>query len=341
MDYKLVKLALNYCYPLYNSSCSKEVRSPAMYVVMYISAVAVVMLTVCGNLMVLLSISHFKQLHTPTNLLLLSLTVADFLVGVMVMPFSLIELIETCWYFGETFCILYNIFVFVLTSVSISNLVFVAIDRYFAVCDPLLYSTKITIKITCLFILLSWLVSLLYNIALIYFNGNMSKSAKLSACLGDCLLSISEHWGTADLLITFVSPCSIMLTLYLKIFIVARKHAQAISCAADQIYSTTGVQRTIPKKSERKAAKTLGIVVGFFLLCWVPYYICTLVEANMNLSSSSVLMNFLSWLVYFNSFVNPVIYSLLYPWFQKSMKLIVTFEICSPASSLMNLFPEN
>nr|XP_015209381.1 PREDICTED: trace amine-associated receptor 13c-like [Lepisosteus oculatus] len=221
--------SLNYCYPLYNSSCSKEVRSPAMYVVMYISAVAVVMLTVCGNLMVLLSISHFKQLHTPTNLLLLSLTVADFLVGVMVMPFSLIELIETCWYFGETFCILYNIFVFVLTSVSISNLVFVAIDRYFAVCDPLLYSTKITIKITCLFILLSWLVSLLYNIALIYFNGNMSKSAKLSACLGDCLLSISEHWGTADLLITFVSPCSIMLTLYLKIFIVARKHAQAIS----------------------------------------------------------------------------------------------------------------
>uniref|UniRef100_W5NNB2 Trace amine-associated receptor 13c-like n=1 Tax=Lepisosteus oculatus TaxID=7918 RepID=W5NNB2_LEPOC len=330
---------LNYCYQQYNLSCSKEVRSPAVYVVMYISAVAVVMLTVCGNLVVIISISHFKQLHTPTNLLLLSLTVADFLVGVMVMPFSLIELIETCWYFGETFCTLYNIFVFVLTSVSISNLVFVAIDRYFAVCDPLLYSTKITIKIPCLFILLSWLVSLLYNVALIYCNENIGRSAKLNACLGDCLLSVNKNWGTADLLITFVVPCSIMLTLYLKIFIVARKHAQAIRCAADQIHSTTGVQRTIPKKSERKAAKTLGIVVLGFLLCWVPYYICIIVEANMNLSSS-VLMNFLSFLVYFNSSVNPVIYGLFYPWFQKSLKLIVTFKICSPASSLINLFPE-
>ncbi|MBN3307114.1 TAAR6 protein, partial [Amia calva] len=90
-----------------------------VYVVMYISAAVVVMLTVCGNLLVIISISHFKQLHTPTNLLLLSLAVAGLLMGVTVMPLCLVS-----------FCL--------------NHVACIATDRYLAVCDPLLYSTKIT-----------------------------------------------------------------------------------------------------------------------------------------------------------------------------------------------------
>uniref|UniRef100_W5NNB1 Trace amine-associated receptor 13c-like n=1 Tax=Lepisosteus oculatus TaxID=7918 RepID=W5NNB1_LEPOC len=326
---------VGYCFES-NSSCLKEVRSPAVYVVMYISAVAVVMLTVCGNLVVIISISHFKQLHTPTNFLMLSLAVADFLVGAVVMPFYLILLIETCWYFGETFCILYNVSVFFLTSVSVSNVACIAIDRYFAVCYPLLYSAKVTDNITASVILLNWLLSLLYNLAFMYFNGNMGGAEKLNICLGDCMLFISKSWVIIDLLCTLILPCSIMITLYFKIFIVARKHARAISSVTEQMRSADGANNNISTKSERKAAKTLGILVIVFLLCLVPYYISCLVLENVD--RSSLVLCFLAWLLYFNSAINPIIYALFYPWFQKSVKLIVKLKIFKIESSLINVF---
>ncbi|XP_069041822.1 trace amine-associated receptor 13c-like [Lepisosteus oculatus] len=328
--------AVEYCFES-NSSCLKEVRSPAVYVVMYISAAAVVMLTVCGNLVVIISISHFKQLHTPTNFLMLSLAVADFLVGIAVMPFCLILLIETCWYFGDIFCMFYNLFVFFLTSVSISNVACIAIDRYFAVCYPLLYSTKVTVNITSSVILLSWLISLLYNLAFMYFNGNIGGAEKMTICLGDCLLFNTKSWVVIDLIFTLILPCSVMITLYFKIFIVARKHARAINSVTEQMCGDAGSNK-ISAKSERKAAKTLGILVIVFLLCLVPYYICCLVLKNVDRESTNIVLNLLCWLLYFNSAINPIIYALFYPWFQKSVKLIVTLKIFKIESSLISVF---
>ncbi|XP_066569501.1 trace amine-associated receptor 13c-like [Amia ocellicauda] len=329
---------VQYCFPTSNSSCPKELRPAAVYVVMYISAAAVVMLTVCGNLLVIISISHFKQLHTPTNLLLLSLAVADLLIGVTVMPFSLIVLIEMCWYFGETVCIMFNMFRFLLSSVSINNVACIAIDRYFAICDPLLYSTKITRNITLLMIILNWLFSLLYNSLLIYVNNNMSSTEELTVCYGDCFFVMSEAWRVVDLLL-FILPGSIMIILYAKVFFVAKRHVKVISVITEQASSKNkNRSKKMPITSERKAAKTLGIVVAVFLLCLVPYYVWNVIDSNVKLSTSSVMINFLYWLVFFSSAVNPIIYALFYPWFQKSVKFIVTLRIFKPASSLLNLF---
>ncbi|XP_039605659.1 trace amine-associated receptor 13c-like [Polypterus senegalus] len=300
---------VQYCFYSGNISCPKAVRSMAFYVIIYIFAAASVMLTICGNLVVIISISHFKQLHTPTNLHVLSLAVADFLIGLIVMPFTIIQTIETCWYFGDIFCFVHTVFYLVLTSASISSLVFIAIDRYFAICHPFMYTHKITITVTWCFIGLSWLLSMVYTWAILFFKGNVDGVTDLNACPGD--------------------------------FIVARRHARLISSMSQQISSIEGNKQNISKRSERKAAKTLGIVIFVFFLCWVPYYICTLIVPNMYVSNPSLAIHVLSWVSYFNSSLNPIIYALFYPWFQKSLKLIVTFKICSPSSSLINLFAEN
>ncbi|XP_039605669.1 trace amine-associated receptor 13c-like [Polypterus senegalus] len=286
-----------------NSSYPKRSQPAAMYVLLYFFSASLVILTVCGNLLVIISISHFRQLHTPTNILVLSLAVADLSIGIFGIPFAMIKTIENCWYFGEIFCLVYNLITFISTSVSISNLVFIAVDRYVAVCDPLRYTSTITVSFAGYFTALGWVFSLVYTVIIISING-IDSSEGQDGCPHDCFVILSEH-------------------------------AKIIS---NTIQDYKQGKKNISKKSERKAAKTLGIVMGVFLLCWVPYYLCGLIDSYLNFNAPPIVKNIFIWLAYFNSSVNPIIYALFYPWFQKSAKLIITLKILSPESSLVSLF---
>ncbi|XP_051780130.1 trace amine-associated receptor 13c-like [Erpetoichthys calabaricus] len=332
---------VQYCFEAGNVSCLKEIRPTVVYVVLYIFSAAVVMLTIWGNLFVMISIFHFKQLHTPTNLLVLSLAVADFLVGATVMPFTVIRSIEKCWYFGSVGCTIHSICFLVLTAVSIGSLVLIAIDRYFAICHPFFYSAKVTIPVTCIFIAISWTVSLFYSLSILYFKGYIDDAKELNICPGDCAFVFNTTWGTVDMIVTFIIPFLLMILFYTLIFIVAKKHARLINNMSKHVRSSEGRMFNLPKKSETKAAITLGIVVIVFILCWVPYYISTFLVPYMNVDDPSVILQAFSWVAYCNSSMNPIIYALFYPWFQKSVKLIITFKIYSPGSSLINLFPDS
>ncbi|XP_051780135.1 trace amine-associated receptor 13c-like [Erpetoichthys calabaricus] len=328
-----------YCYYSGDVLCIKEIRATSVSVILYLFAAVVVMLTFFGNLVVIISISHFKQLHTPTNILVLSLAVADFFVGLFIMPFMVIQSIETCWYFGNIFCLIYTMLLYILTETSIFNLVMIAIDRYLALCDPLLYSTKITVRVATFSVGLIWFLSLCYTCALLFSNGNTEGIIGLDPCPGDCLVVLNSTWGTLDLVCSFLLPVSIMITLYAKIFVVAKRHIRAIS--TQQKVFTEKSRNKLAKKSERKAAKTLAIVVAVFILCWLPFYISTILNQFLNLSIPSTIACGFLWLAYINSSLNPIIYAFFYPWFQKSLKLMVTFKIFSTGSSLISLLPEN
>ncbi|KAF4024579.1 hypothetical protein G4228_016519 [Cervus hanglu yarkandensis] len=92
--------AVPLCYEDLNGSCVKTPYSPASWVILYTVFGFGAVLAVFGNLLVMTAILHFKQLHSPTSFLITSLACADFLVGVTVMPFSMVRSVESCWYFG-------------------------------------------------------------------------------------------------------------------------------------------------------------------------------------------------------------------------------------------------
>ncbi|KAK2814437.1 hypothetical protein Q5P01_000480, partial [Channa striata] len=84
------------------------------------------------------------------------------------------------------------------------------------------------------------------------------------------------------------------------------------------------------KKSELKAARTLGVVVAVFIMCYCPFYCVSLSRSDITMASST--NTFINFLVLLNSCLNPVIYAFFYPWFRKSVKLIVTLEMLRPHS---------
>ncbi|XP_052442645.1 trace amine-associated receptor 13c-like [Carassius gibelio] len=312
-------------------SCPERSVSLSVYVILYVAAAAVSLLTVCGNLLVIISVSHFKQLHTPANILILSLAVSDLLVGVFVMPLHLSWLIESCWTSGPVMCSALKIVNFQATSVSVHTVALIAVDRFLALSSPFLYSEKISPTVICITTLFNWLFSLIYNFTLLFVNGNFTNVM----CPGTCVYFMDGVSSLIDLLIVLLIPCTLIIILYTHVFIIAKRHATAIR--ALQVHNSTGSSKNrVSDKSERKAAILLGILVIVFLMCLLPHYICSLVIPYSNADLFYV-RNVAVIFFFLNSTINPIIYALFYPWFQKSLKLIFTFKVFNKDSSLMNV----
>ncbi|XP_072515018.1 trace amine-associated receptor 7c-like [Salminus brasiliensis] len=281
------------------------------------------------------SASCRKELHTPTNLLILSLAVADLLVGMFVMPVRIMELIDSCWYLGETACSASLVINGFSMAASLCSLILIAVDRYIAVSDPLLYSTRITVSKTSLFISLGWSLCLLYIIIYLYFNHHLLQSQIISRCYGECVVSIKDSWVIVDLVLLFLAPCSVILILYSIIFIAARRQAKAVRAVTD-----ASKRHGSANSSKTKAAKTLGIVIFVYLACWIPFYISSPNLSVESLTTSSIVWTVFVWVICLNSSVNPLIYAIFYPWFRTSVKFIVTCRIFKFSSSRFNLLPE-
>eukprot|EP00063_Salmo_salar_P070681 XP_014045516.1 PREDICTED: trace amine-associated receptor 13c-like [Salmo salar] len=308
---------VQYCLKDGNSSCRKALLSTSIYITLYIFFSMISAVTVFLNLLVIISISHFKQLHTPTNLLILSLAVSDLLVGLIVIPVMTVAVMESCWDFGEYFCAFHFYISFLCTSLSLGNLVLISIDRYVAVCNPLLYHSKITTTRMMCCISVTWCCSIIYDAAIIKNLVNVQVPSK---CLTECFIFEGITWGNIiDVVFTMVVPCSIIITLYMKIFVVARSQARKVF--SKEAASVSGVKTVQANKSETKAAKTLSIVVLNYLICWIP-------NLFINLFYSFLIDNFSSYFIIFlplvNSLINPIIYAFFYPWFKVIAKLLLT-----------------
>ncbi|XP_030285125.1 trace amine-associated receptor 13c-like [Sparus aurata] len=314
------------CFPqLLNSSCRKTIHPHFETTLISILLSFSSLLTAALNLLVIISISHFKQLHTPTNLLLLSLAVSDFFIGLLM--FFQIVLIDGCWYI---MCTLYQYLNDIITSASTGSMVLISVDRYVAICHPLHYSSEITQKKVQLCVCLCWICSVIFQSLIL--KDVLKQPGRYQSCVGECIYFINYIAGLADLTFSFIVPITVIVVLYVRIFVVAVSQARAMR---SRITAVTQSGKVTAKKSEMKAARTLGVVVVLFLICLFPYY-CVEHTGQDNLlnDSSSV---FVFWLYSFNSCLNPVVYSFCYPWFRKSINLIVTFKILQPDSRRANI----
>ncbi|XP_078503151.1 trace amine-associated receptor 1-like [Lissotriton helveticus] len=335
-----------FCFDSLNGSCEKSSWALGIRVPMYTFMVCTILTTVAGNLVVIISIAHFKQLHNHTNYLILSMASVDLLLGVMVMPFSMVRSVEHCWYFGNFFCQLHSSMDVMLSTASIFHLSFISVDRYYAVCDPLRYKRKINSLVIVSMICLSWVGSAIFGFGVIFLKLNLMGSEQFFDdhinCVGGCFLFFNKTTGVLSPLISFYIPGFIMLSIYGKIYSIARRQARAITDAAYQFQCQVGIgeKHQISRIRERKAAKTLGIVMGVFLVCWSPFFFCTATDPFMNYAIPPILIDALVWFGYLNSTFNPMVYAFFYKWFRRALKMIVSGNVFHPMSSRTKLYSD-
>ncbi|XP_038128423.1 trace amine-associated receptor 1-like [Cyprinodon tularosa] len=284
----------------------------AVCVIVQVFLTLLSLVTVCGNLLVIISIFYFKQLHTPTNTLIQSLAVADLLVGVLAFPLTMSFSFTSCFYDNNMFCKIKNSFDVLLSTCSILHMCCISVDRYYAVCQPLTYRSKISLHVVIIMIVISWGLSVLTAIGVIISRLNTEEC--LDACFIDIIMT-----NIVGPLTSFYLPVVIMLCIYLKIFVVAQRQARSI-----QTKKNSGATVS---KMERKATKTLAIVLGAFLFCWAPFFLSfTLAPFSNSFVMVSVIES-TSWFALINSTLNPFIYAFFYSWFRSAFKIIVSGKI--------------
>ncbi|KAI4459204.1 adrenergic receptor-related g-protein coupled receptor [Holotrichia oblita] len=432
----------------YNISLGFESAVPQWEALLTIFTLGlIIILTVVGNILVILSVFTHKPLRIVQNFFIVSLAVADLTVAVLVMPLNVAYSILGRWPFGIHVCKMWLTSDVMCCTASILNLCAIALDRFWAITDPINYAQKRTLKRVLLMIGGVWIVSLIISSPpLIGWNDwpapeEFHKEQK-------CKLTERQGYVVYSSLGSFFIPLFIMTIVYVEIFIATkrrlRERAQASKLNAfvnrtnvpnnktaqdresvssetnhnetpsdipangkpkDKKYKkskkrkkgekendrevylkpvlvhedsftdnadTSGSHRknsipstsdskdtnaipmlpssqsnnkstsiTINKKpgtvyqfieekqrislsKERRAARTLGIIMGVFVVCWLPFFLMYVIIPFCDTCCPSIyVINFITWLGYINSALNPIIYTIFNLDFRRAFKKLL------------------
>lgn len=259
---------------------------------------AFILFAIVGNILVILSVACNRHLRTPTNYLIVNLAIADLLLSFTVLPFSAALEVLGYWVLGRIFCDIWAAVDVLCCTASILSLCAISIDRYIGVRYSLQYPTLVTRRKAILALLSVWVLSTVISIGpLLGWKEPAPNDDK------ECGVTEEPFYALFSSLGSFYIPLAVILVMYCRVYIVAKRTTKNLEAGVMKemsnskeltlrIHSKNFHEDTLssakakghnPRSSiavklfkfsrEKKAAKTLGIVVGMFILCWLPFFI--------------------------------------------------------------------
>lgn len=328
---------------------------------------SIIIASILGNLLVIVSVMRNRKLRVITNYYVISLALADMLVAMFAMTFNASVQIFEKWLFGPFMCDVWNSLDVYFSTASILHLCCISVDRYYAIVTPLKYTLTMTKKRVAMMILSTWLSPAVISFLPIFMGWYTTEENKKVRDVDPytCEFIVNKPYAVISSSISFWIPSTIMIFMYWAIFREANKqekemynrHGAALllhqnNTNGDMLSNSGGSSKTLTlheinqdlhqtptkekniskMKREHKAAKTLGIIMGIFTLCWLPFflwydivYLCDTCREHCPQEVVAVVF----WIGYFNSTLNPIIYAYFNRDFREAFKNTLVCVFCN------------
>lgn len=261
---------------------------------------AFILTAVAGNLLVILSVACNRHLQTVTNYFIVNLAVADLLLSATVLPFSATMEVLGFWAFGRAFCDVWAAVDVLCCTASILSLCTISVDRYVGVRHSLKYPSIMTERKAAAILALLWAVALVVSVGpLLGWKEPVPPDERF------CGITEEAGYAVFSSVCSFYLPMAVIVVMYCRVYVVARSttrsleagvkrergkasevvlriHCRGAATDADGALGTRSAKghtfrsslsvRLLKFSREKKAAKTLAIVVGVFVLCWFPFF---------------------------------------------------------------------
>ncbi|XP_078363877.1 trace amine-associated receptor 5-like [Oculina patagonica] len=249
--------------------------------------------SVGGSALLLVAVIKFPQLReVPSNLLLASQAVSDFLIGLLIQP--LITARHISFVLGDCLLAQSNFlkafasyWTHALLFSSCLNICLITVDRYICIAHSLRYQTLVTEERVIRAIIASWSFSLVFaSVQVVPFLPG-------STVLRSTVRPFSVIPPTLLVLITFVC--------YFKMTKIARRHERQIRAQINQFLA--------PTEQDFQSTKTTLLMVGVTLLFCLPM-VCVVIVlyASNNFELLEAVIPFVATFACLNPSINPLVY---------------------------------